>query len=329
MIRTARAYWAHLPILAVMLASAPAAKAECPDPTCKAIIIVVPFPPGGFVDSVARLLAGALNQRFRRVVNIQNLPGAAGNLAAREVANANPDDSKLLMVTTSAAVNVTTMKDSIDISRAITPIVGIARIPDVLVVSPSLPAKTLSEFIAFAKANPGKIAMASLGTGTPNHLAGELFKLKAGIQTEHVPYRAGGEMIAALITNQAQAGLVFPEMALRLIRDHNLRALAVTGMARLKALPEIPTVAETIPSYDASGWLGLGAPKDTPPDIVNTLNQQVNAVLKEDETLKGRLEQSGATPLGGTPADFGRLIADEIKKWAEVVKAADIKMQMQ
>ena len=288
------------------------------------IRLIVGFPPGGVADVFARLIGQWLSERLGQPLIIENRPGAGGNLAAEAVAKATPDGYTLLMVGSNNAYNVTLYDNlSFDFVRDIAPVGSIYRGLSVLVVHPSFPAKSVPELIAYAKANPGKITMASAGKGAPSHLAGELFKIMAGVDMVHVPYRGGGPAVTDLIAGQVQVMFATTVESVGYIRAGRLRALAVTSATRSDALPGIPTVGEFLPGYEASGWFGIGAPKNTPVEIIEKLNREINAGLAEPK-MEARLADLGGTPLLGSPADFGKLIADETEKWGKVIRAANI-----
>jgi tripartite-type tricarboxylate transporter receptor subunit TctC len=286
--------------------------------------VVVGFPPGNASDIIARLVAQALSERLGQPFIVENRPGAAGNTATEFVARASADGYTLLMeVVTSNTINATLYPNSgFNFARDIAPIGTIGSGPYVMVVNPAVPAKTLAEFIAYAKANPGKINMASAGTGTGTHVVGELFKMMAGVDLLHVPYR--GSFLADLLSGQVQVVFGPTSQLLEFIRTDKLRALAVTSARRLPALPDIPAIGEVVPGYEASVWYGFGAPRDTAAVIIEKLNQEINAALT-DPKMKARLAELGDTVLTGSPADFAKLIAEDIEKWAKVIKAANIK----
>jgi tripartite-type tricarboxylate transporter receptor subunit TctC len=285
--------------------------------------IMVGFPSGITPDIAARVVAQWLSRRLDRTFVVENRTGAAGNIATELVARAPADGETLLLVTFANAVNATLYAAAgFDFLRDIAPVASIIRTPLVMEVNPSLPATSVAEFVAYAKANPGKINMASAGNGTPQHVAGELFKIMAGIDLVHVPYRASP--LPDLVSGQVQ--VIFNPIAtsLPLIRDGKLRALAVTSARRVTALPDVPTVAEFFPGYEASSWYGLGAPRDTPSDIVATLNREVNAALA-DPAIVGRFAGLGAEPMSMTPAAFGAFLVDQTGKWGRVVRVANVK----
>jgi tripartite-type tricarboxylate transporter receptor subunit TctC len=289
--------------------------------------MIVPFGPAGTTDIVARLIGQWLSERLGQQFVVENRPGGAGNIGIEAVVRAASDGYTLLMIDMSPAINATLFnKLNFDFIRDIAPVANIVSVPNVMVVNPAFPAKTVPEFIAYAKANPDKISLASAGIGTPNHLSGELFKAMAGIDMAHVPYRGGGPAIADLLGGQVDVTFAVVTTAIEYIRAGKLRALAVTSATRQAALPDIPTVADFLPGYEASGWFGLFAPRNTPAEIIDTLNNEINAALA-DPKLKARLADLGGTVVLGSPADFGKLIADDTKKWGKVIRAANIKAE--
>jgi tripartite-type tricarboxylate transporter receptor subunit TctC len=286
--------------------------------------IIVGFAPGGGNDIVARLMGQWLSERLGQQFVIENRPGAGTNIATDAVVRALPDGYTLLLVNASAAINATLYANlNFNFIRDIAPVASIAREPNVMVVNPSFSAKSVPEFIAYAKADPGKITMASSGNGSSTHVAGELFKMMTGIDMVHVPYRGTGPAITDLLGGQVQ--VMFPPAAspIAFIRSGKLRALGVTTSTRSEALPDIPTIGDFVPGYEASAWYGVGAPKNTPAEIVEKLNKEINAGLA-DPKMKARLADLGGTVLLGSAADFGKLIADETEKWGKVVKFAGI-----
>jgi tripartite-type tricarboxylate transporter receptor subunit TctC len=286
---------------------------------------IVGFAPGGGNDIVARLMGQWLSERTGQQFIIENRPGAGTNIATAAVVNAPPDGYTLLLAGLPNASNASLFgKLDFNFIRDITPVAGIIRIPNVMVVNPSVPAKTVAEFIAYAKANPGKVNMASAGTGSGGHLAGELFKVMAGVDLVHVPYRGNGPALAALLGGQVEVLFPSPPASIEYIKSGMLRGLAVTGAMRSAALPGLPTVGEIIPGYEMSAWYGVGAPKGTPAEVIERINREINAGLA-DPKLAARLASEGGTAIGGTPTDFGKLIADETEKWAKVIRVADIK----
>jgi tripartite-type tricarboxylate transporter receptor subunit TctC len=289
--------------------------------------LIVPFAPGGTTDIVARLLGQWLSARLRQPIVIENRPGAGTNVGTEVVVNAPSDGYTLLVVGTPAAINATLYERlNFNFGRDITPVAGIIRTPYVMEVNLSVPAKTVPEFMAYAKANPGKINMASSGIGTGAHLSGELFDMMTGINMVHVPYRGAAPALVDLIAGQAQVQFASTPETIEYIRAGKLRALGVTTATRSEVLPEIPTVGEFVPGYEATAWFGIGAPKNTPAEIVYKLNNEIDAGLADPE-LKGRLADLGGSPMPMTPADFGKFIADETEKWGKVIRAAGIKAE--
>jgi tripartite-type tricarboxylate transporter receptor subunit TctC len=287
--------------------------------------LIVPVAPAGATDITARLIGQWLSEWLGQPIIIENRPGAGTNIATEMVVRAPADGYTLLMFGASAAINATLYdKLNFNFISDIAPVAGIVRLPNLMMVNPSVPAKTVPEFIAYAKANPGKINMASPGIGTASHLAGELFNIMAGLNLVHVPYRGGAPALTDLISGQVQVMFLGPAASIEYIRSGQLRALAVTAETRWEGLPDLPTVVEFVPGYEAIAWLGIGAPKATPAEIVDKLNKEINAGLA-DPKIKARLADLGGTPLVGSPADFGKSIADETEKWRKVVKFVGIK----
>ncbi len=287
--------------------------------------IVVGLPAGSSPDIGARLMAQWLSERLGQQFIVDNRPGANTNIATEQVVRAAPDGYTLLVAIAANAVNATLYGNlSFNFVRDLAPVAGLFRIPQVMEVHPSVPANTVPEFIAYAKADPGKLNMASGGIGGVPHVAGELFKMMAGIDMLHVPYR--GNPRPDLLGGQVQVMFDTVPASIEFIRTGKLRPLAVTTAARLEALPDVPTVAEFLPGYEASGWQGMAAPKNTPTEIIERLNKEINAALA-DAKIRAQLANLGAVPMPMTPAEFGRLIADEIEKWAKVVKFAGIKAE--
>jgi tripartite-type tricarboxylate transporter receptor subunit TctC len=288
--------------------------------------IIVGFAPGGATDIMARMIGQWLSERLGQQFVIENRPGAASNVGTEAVVNAAPDGYTLLVVTAVNAINASLYeKLNFNLIRDIVPVASMHREPFVVEVNPSVPVKTVPEFIAHAKANPGKINMASAGIGSGNHVAGELFKMMTGVTLVHVPYRGAGPALVDLLGGQVQVMFATMSSSIEYVRGGKLRALAVTTATRSPVLPDIPTVAEFVPGYESSFWTGVGAPKNTPAEIVDKLNKEINAVLA-DPKMKARLAELGATALPGSSADFGKLLADETEKWAKVVKFAGVKV---
>jgi tripartite-type tricarboxylate transporter receptor subunit TctC len=287
--------------------------------------LIVPFGPAGASDITARLIGQCLSERLGQQFVIENRPGAGGNIGTEAVVRAAPDGYTLLYVTTPNAVNATLYdKLNFNFIRDIAPVAPIVRFPYIMVVNPSVPAKTLPEFIAYAKANPGKINMASPGIGSTPHVNGELFKVMTGTNMVHVPYRSAAAVMTDLLSGQVQLYFGTTASSLEYVRTGKLRALAVTIERRLDALPDIPTVGDFVPGYEASNWYGIGAPRNTPVEVIEKLNKETNAGLA-DPKIKARIADLGGSVLTGSPADFGRLIADETEKWGKVVKFVGIK----
>jgi tripartite-type tricarboxylate transporter receptor subunit TctC len=288
--------------------------------------VVVGQAAGSGSDAVARLIGQFLSERFGQQFVIENRPGAAGNIATEAVVRSPPDGYTLLLVNTSSAIDATLYdKLNFDFMRDITPITGIATFEFVMEVNPSVPTKTLPEFIAYAKANPGKINMASAGIGSAHHLFGELFKMMAGVEMVHVPYRGSTPALTDLLGGRVQVMFDATTSSLPHISSGKLRPLAVTTATRSELLPDIPTIGDFVPGYEAHGWIGFGAPKNTPAAVVDRLNNEINSAIS-DSSIKARLIDLGGLVLPpSSPADFGKLIADETEKWAKVIRAANIK----
>jgi tripartite-type tricarboxylate transporter receptor subunit TctC len=287
--------------------------------------MVVGFAAGGGADIIARLIGQAVSERLGQQIVVDNRPGAGTNIGTEVVVKAAPDGYTLLLVNSPAAINTTLYDNlSFDFVRDIAPVASIGRVPLVMVVNPSLPAKTVPEFIAYAKANPGKVNMGSGGNGAPDHMSGELFKAMAGVGILHVPYRGVAPAITDLLGGQVQVIFGTMPAVIEFVRSGKLRALGVTTAARSEALPDVPSVGEFVPGYEASQWYGIGAPKNTPTEVIERLNKETNAALA-DPKMKARLAELGASALSGSPADFGKLIVAETEKWAKVVKLSGAK----
>jgi len=310
---------------AVLPAALRVARAET-YPT-RPVHLIVAFAAGGTNDIVARMLGQSLSERLGQRLVIENRPGAGSNIGTEMVVRAAPDGYTLLMAGTPNAINATLYdKLPFNFTSDIAPVAAILNMPDVMEVNPSLPVRTIPEFIAYARANPGKIAMASAGTGGATHLAGELFKAMTGINMVHVPYRGDAPALVDLMGGQVQVMFDLMPASIEYIKAGKLRALGVTTAARSEALPDLPTVGEFVPGYEASAWLGVAAPAKTPVEIIDKLNREINAVLS-DLKFKARLADLGASVLPGSPAEFGKLIADETGKWGGVIRAANIKLE--
>jgi tripartite-type tricarboxylate transporter receptor subunit TctC len=289
--------------------------------------LIVGAPAGGGFDIVARLMGQWLSERLGRSFVIENRPGAGSNIATDAVVRALPDGYTLLLVTSVNAISTSLYeKLSFNLGRDIAPVAGITRVPNVTVVNPSVPSKTIPELIAYAKANPGKLNMASGGNGTTGHLSGELFKVITGVNMVHVPYRGTAPALTDLLGGQVQVMFASMSSSIEYIRAGKLRPLAVTTTTRSNELPEVPTVNDFVPGYEASTWYGVGMPTGTPAEIIGTLNKEINTALA-DPTFKARLADVGGSALSGSPADFGKLIAEETEKWGKVIRAANIKAE--
>jgi tripartite-type tricarboxylate transporter receptor subunit TctC len=287
--------------------------------------MIIGYPPGGSADITARLTGQWLSERLGQPVVVESRPGAATNLATEAVVRAAGDGYTLLLVAPANAINATLYdKLSFNFLRDIVPVAGIIRFPNVVVVNPSLPIKTIPELIAYAKANPGKLNMASSGNGSTIHMSGELFKMLTGINMVHVPYRGGAPALTDLIAGQVHVMFDNVPTSAEHIKAGKLRGLAVTSTTRSAVLPDLPTVADVLPGYEASAWYGLGVPKNTPGEVIDTVNKAMNAVLA-DAKAQARFAELGASLLPGSPADFGKLLADETEKWGKVVKFSGAK----
>jgi tripartite-type tricarboxylate transporter receptor subunit TctC len=289
--------------------------------------LIVPYPPGGGVDITARLIGQSLSERLGQPLVIENRPGAASNIGTEAVVRAAPDGYTLLLVGINSAINATSYdKLNFNFIRDITPVATISGVPSIMAVHPSFPAKTVPEFIAYARANPGKANMASEGIGGFGQLFGEMFKMMAGINMVHVPYRGAAPALTDLMGAQVQVMFVTTLSSIQYVRAGKLRALAVTSATRSEALPEIPTVGEFLPGYEASNWYGVGVPKKTPTEIVEKLNKEINAAIA-DPKLKARFAELGAEPMKMTPAEFEKFVVGETEKWGKVVRAANIRAE--
>jgi tripartite-type tricarboxylate transporter receptor subunit TctC len=310
---------------AVVAAAALPQRASAGDYPARPVRIVAGFTAGGGVDITARLIGQWLGEHLGQSFVTENRPGAGGNIGTEAVVNAAPDGYTLLLATVPNAVNASLYaKLDFDFIRDIAPVAGIIRVPMVILLNPSVPASTVPEFIRYAKANPGTLNMASAGNGSAPHLAGELFKMMAGVNLVHVPYRGQGSALTDLLGGQVQVLFATTPGTTDYIRSGKLRALAVTTAARAELLPELPTVGESVRGYEASQWYGIGAPAKTPAEIIDRLNLEINAGLA-DPGMKARFAAIGGEPLPGSPAAFGKLIAEETDKWAEVVRASGIR----
>ena len=313
----------HLAVAAALPAVSRIAWAQA-YPT-KPVRVIVPFGTAGVTDIIARLIGQWLSDRLGQQFVIENRPGAGGNIGTEAAVRAPADGYTLVVVGAPNAINATLYdKLSFDFIRDIAPVAPIVRFANVLDVNLSVPAKTLPEFILYAKLNPGKISMASVGVGAPSHVSGELFKMMAGVNMVHVPYRSAGAALTDLISGQVQVYFGSTASSIEHIKAGKIRALGVTTAARSEALPNVPTIAEFVPGYEATGWYGVGAPRSTPGEIIDKLNAEINAALA-DPNLQARLADLGGIVVKGSPADFGKLIAEETEKWGKVVKFTGIK----
>ena len=292
----------------------------------RAVRLIIGYPPGGSADITARLITQWLTERLGQSFIVESRPGGGTNIATEAVINAPPDGYTLLLVAPANAINATLYeKLNHNFLRDIVPVAGLIRFPNVVVVNPDVPVKTIPELIAYAKANPGKLNMASSGNGSTIHMSGELFKMMTGVNMIHVPYRGGALALTDMIGGQVQVMFDNIPTAMEHVKSGKLRGLAVTGAARSEMLPDLPTVADFLPGYEATSWYGLGAPKGTPAEIVEKLNREVNAILAEPKT-KARFLELGAIMQPGSAADFGKLVADETEKWGKVVKFSGAKV---
>lgn len=288
---------------------------------------IVGYPPGGTTDILARIMSQWLSERLGQQFVVDNRPGAGNNIGTEIVAKAPPDGYTLLLANPANAINATLYaKLNFNFLTDIAPVAGIIRVANVMEINPNVPANTVAEFIAYAKANPGKVNMASSGSGTSVHLSGELFMSMTGVKMAHIPYKGAGPALTDLVANHVQVMFDNLPSSIGHIKGGDLRALAVTTTERSPALPDVPSVSETVPGYEASAWFGLGAPKGTPANVIAILNREVNAGLA-DPKLQARLAELGGTPLTGTPAEFGKLMADETAKWAKVVEFSGAKVE--
>ena len=310
-------------LVAVLGASTSAVADDYP---ARPIKWVVGYPAGGTTDILAQLIGQWLSQHLGAQVIIENRPGAGNNIGTEAVINAPPDGYTVLLVNPANGINASLYRKlNFDFIRDIAPVAGLTRVPNVMEVNPAVPAKTVQEFIDYAKANPGKINWASSGNGTSVHLSGEMFKMMTGVDLLHVPYRGAAPALTDLISGQVQVMFDNMPSSIEHIRAGKLRALGVTTAKRSPALPDVPTVADTVPGYEASAWFGM-APKGTPPEAVNKLNKAINAALA-DPNIQARLADLGGIVMAGTPADFGQVIVEETEKWAKVVKAAGVSIE--
>jgi len=308
--------------LAVVAFGLAGAVAQAQNYPTKPVKWVVPYPPGGTTDILARIIGQYLSEHLGQQFVIDNRPGAGNNIGTEVVVNSPPDGYTVLLVNPANGINATLYKKlPFNVLRDIAPVAGITRVPNVMETNPNFPAKTVAEFIAYGKANPGKINMASSGNGTSVHLSGELFMAMTGVKMTHVPYRGAGPALTDLISGTVDVMFDNLPSSIEFIKSGKLRALAVTTATRNEALPDVPVVADTVTGFEASAWFGIGAPKGTPANIIEKINKTVNEALA-DPKMKTRLADLGGIPMGGTPADFGKVMADETAKWEKAVKFA-------
>lgn len=313
-----------LALLAAIAASTPALAADYPS---KLVRWVVPYPPAGTTDVLARIVAAWLTEKMGQTFVVENKPGAGNNIGVEAVVNAAPDGYTMLLVNPANGINATLYKNlNYNFMRDIVPVVGLIRVPNVMEVTNSFPAKTVQEFIAYCKANPGKINMASSGSGTSVHLSGELFKSMTGCDMLHVPYKGAGPALTDLIGGQVHVLFDNLPSSINHIKGGRIRALAVTSEQREPAMPHLPTVGDTVPGYEATAWFGIGMPKGTPRDVIDKINAEVNRALA-DPKMRERLAELGGKSIGGTPEDFAKVIAAETAKWAAVVISSGAKVE--
>jgi len=321
--KTAR-FLSRLLLGAVCLSLTAVVGARAADYPTRSPHIIVGYPPGGATDILARLFGDWLSKRLGHQFIIENRPGAGNNIATEAVAKAAPDGYTILLVNPANTINASLYKHlNFVFLRDIDPVAGFIRVPNVMEVNPSVPAKTVAEFIAYVKANPDKVNVASSGNGTSIHLSGELFKMMTGLKMTHVPYKGSAPMLTDLLGGQVQVTFDNMPSSISHIKAGKLRALAVTTATRSPELPDVPTVAETVPGYEASAFFGFGVPHGTPKEIVDLLNKEVNLALK-DPAMQAKLKDLGGISIGGSAADFGKLVADETAKWEKVVRAANL-----
>ena len=315
----------HLALAALCLA--PRAGAQAADYPTRPVHIIVGYPPGGSTDIVARLIGNWLSQRLGQQFIVENRAGAGNNIGTEQVTKAAPDGYTMLLVNPANAINTSLYKKlNFNFLRDIDPVASVIQVPNVMEVNPSVPAKTVPEFIAYVKANPDKVNIASSGNGTSIHLSGELFKMMTGIKMTHVPYKGSAPMLTHLLAGQVQVTFDNLPSSIGHIKAGKLRALAVTTAKRSPELPDVPTVAESVPGYEASAFFGFGVPHGTPKEIVDKLNHEINEALKDPGMLK-KLGDLGGIPVSGTPADFGKFLTAETAKWEKVVHAANLSIE--
>jgi tripartite-type tricarboxylate transporter receptor subunit TctC len=291
----------------------------------RSVRLIIGYTPGGSADITARLMGQWLTERLGQTVVVESRPGGGTNIATEAVVRAPADGYTLLLVAPANAINATLYeKLNYDFIRDMAPVAGLIRFPNIMEVNPSVPAKNIPEFIAYAKANPGKINYASSGNGSTIHMSAELFKMMAGVDLVHVPYRGGAPALTDMLGGQVQVMFDNMPTSIEHVRAGRLRPLGITSATRSELLPDVPTVADVVPGYESSAWYGVGAPKNTPPEIIDRLNTEINAILVEPR-VKTRVAEMGATLIAGSPADFGRLVADETEKWGKVVRFSGAK----
>jgi len=318
----------RLILLSLLGLAAPVQQALAADPyPTRPIKWIVPYPPAGTTDVLARIIAQWLTEKLGQSVVVENKPGAGNNLGTEAALTAPPDGYTMLLVNPAHGINATLYKNlSFNFIRDVVPVVGLVRTPNVMEVTPSFPAKTVAEFIAYCKANPGKINMASSGSGTSVHLSGELFKSMTGCEMLHVPYKGAGPALIDLMGGQVHVLFDNLPSSIGHIKNGKVRALAVTSQEREPSMPQLPTVGDTVPGYEATAWFGIGMPKGTPREVVNRINAEVNRALA-DPKMRERLAELGGKPIAGTPEDFGKVIAAETAKWEKVVISSGAKVE--
>ena len=313
---------AGVTLLTGLAALASIGSAAAADYPTRPIKWVVPYPPGGTTDVLARIMAQYLTERLGQQVLVENRPGAGNNIGTEAVVTALPDGYTMLFVNPAHGINASLYKKlNFNFIRDIEPVAGLVRTPNVMVVNNGLPVKTVADFITYCKANPGKVNLASSGSGTSTHLSGELFKFMTGCNMLHIPYKGAGPVLTDLIGGQVQVFFDNLPSSAPHIKGNSIRALAVTSAAREPSMMELPTVGDTVPGYEATAWFGVGMPKGSPREAIDRINAEVNRALV-DPKMRARLAELGGVPIGGTPADFGKVIAAETEKWAKVVAAS-------
>jgi len=310
-----------------LLCLSPLAGAQAADYPTRPVHIIVGYPPGGSTDIVARLIGNWLSQRLGQQFIVENRAGAGNNIGTEQVTKAAPDGYTMLLVNPANAINTSLYKKlNFNFLRDIDPVASVIQVPNVMEVNPNVPAKTVPEFIAYVKANPDKVNVASSGNGTSIHLSGELFKMMTGIKMTHVPYKGSAPMLTDLLAGQVQVTFDNLPSSIGHIKAGKLRALAVTTAKRSPEMPDVPTVAESVPGYEASAFFGFGVPHGTPKEVVDKLNHEINEALKDPGMLK-KLGDLGGIPVSGTPADFGKFLTAETAKWEKVVRAANLSIE--